>query len=318
MKIEMRTGNSALLAIVLLSWMALADAKPSRNGEEALLVVPALTEGVAGPGKRVRVTPPEYVGTDVHYSLYLPANWRRDAHYPVIVEYTGNYYPASGSSGEVQDANLGYGLSAGKFIWVVLPFVSKDGKHNEISWWGDEAATVAYCKRNVPRLCEEYGGDPARVFLCGFSRGAIAVNYIGLYDDEIAKLWRGFITHDHYDGAKEWKGTTWGSPLDFYRQKARERLQRLQGRSVLVMQKGSAEPIRRYLGALTNVADFTFLDVPIDALFPVIPNKYIVHSHTDKWPLFDCECADRARTWLREHAGPDKSGKNKNERELHE
>ena len=50
------------------------------------------------------------------------------------------------------------------------------------------------------------------VILCGFSRGAIGVNYIGLHDDQIAALWAGFITHDHYDGVLEWKGQAWGSP----------------------------------------------------------------------------------------------------------
>ena len=95
----------------------------------------------------------------------------------------------------------------------MLPFVSPDGLRNQRTWWGDVRATVAYAKRAVARTCEQFGGDPNRVVLCGFSRGAIAVNYIGLHDEEIAGLWRGFFTHDHYDGVREWKGTRWGSPL---------------------------------------------------------------------------------------------------------
>jgi hypothetical protein len=39
----------------------------------------------------------------------------------VIVEYTGNKFPLGKGSGEVKDANLGYGMSGGRqFIWITL------------------------------------------------------------------------------------------------------------------------------------------------------------------------------------------------------
>ena len=66
---------------------------------------------------------------------------------------------------------------------------------NENLWFGDINATVSYAKTNIPRICREYGGDCSKVLLCGFSRGAVAVSFIGLYDDEIAKLWTGFYAH---------------------------------------------------------------------------------------------------------------------------
>ena len=69
-------------------------------------------------------------------------------------------------------------------------------------WWGDREATIQYCKDNLPRICEEFGGDISNIFICGFSRGAIACSYIGLADDEIASFWKGMITHDHFDGQK--------------------------------------------------------------------------------------------------------------------
>ncbi len=86
---------------------------------------------------------------------------------------------------------------------------------------------MAYAKKNVPRICEEFSGDPEAVVVCGFSRGAIGVNFIGLHDEEIAKLWCGFLTHDHYDGVREWRGTDWGTPLVDYRAGAAERLRRI-------------------------------------------------------------------------------------------
>ena len=80
---------------------------------------PMLVGEMPTAGRRVAVTPPEYAGTQVHHSLWLPADWspdwrRQNRNWPVIVEYTGNLSPAHGSTGRVQDAGLGYGLSAGR------------------------------------------------------------------------------------------------------------------------------------------------------------------------------------------------------------
>lgn len=175
---------------------------------EEILELPPVADSPTA-GKRTLITSPEYHGTKVRHQLYLPPDWdpewkEKGLSWPVIAEYTGNFYPASGSTGEVDGAALGYGHSGGKYIWVVLPCISEDHKKNELTWWGDEKATVNYPKKNIPRICEEFGGDPSRVLLCGFSRGAVAVNYIGLNDDEIASLWCGFAAHDGYDGQMEW------------------------------------------------------------------------------------------------------------------
>jgi len=272
------------------------------------LRLPVLENGVASAGKRVAVVPTEYEGTSVHHILYLPTDWdpewsKKGRSWPVIVEYTGNKYPTSGSSGEVEGAALGYGLSGGKYIWAVFPFVAKDHNHNEVTWWGDEQATVEYAKRNVPRICREFGGDSSRVFLCGFSRGAIAVNYIGLFDDEIARLWCGFITHDHYDGVREWKGTAWGSPLSDYRARAIQRLNRLNGRPVLICQNGGTRDVEDYLSDYKNLAIFTFLDVPVTKIFPQIPNALVMHSHTDRWMFVDSRERRQAWKWMEKVSG---------------
>ena len=268
------------------------------------LQLPPLETGSASPGKRVAVVSTEYEGTGVHHLLYLPKdwepNWKRNGQsWPVIVEYTGNRFPTSGSTGEVEGAALGFGLSGGKFIWAVFPFVAEDHKHNEVTWWGDEQATVEYAKRNVPRICSEFGGDSSRVFLCGFSRGAIAVNYIGLYDDEIARLWCGFISHDHYDGVKEWKGTAWGSPLADYRASAIQRLNRLQGRPVLICQNGGTRDIEEHLADYKNLAEFTFLNVPVKKMFPQIPNELMIHPHTDRWLFVDSKERKQVWKWMK-------------------
>ena len=81
------------------------------------LVSPVMTSELPAAGKRVKQVSPEFKGTDVYHALYLPVNWKRGNKYPVIVEYTGNKYAACGSSGEVKDANLAYGLSGGKALF---------------------------------------------------------------------------------------------------------------------------------------------------------------------------------------------------------
>jgi hypothetical protein len=227
------------------------------------------------------------VGTEVYHALYLPTNWNPGGSYPVIVEYTGNLHPPSGSTGEVKDANLGYGLSGGRdYIWVSMPCIEQGGKKNAVQWWGDREATIAYCKKNVPRILKEFGGDAERVLICGFSRGAIAASYIGLADDEIAGYWVGMFTHDHFDG-----DTPWGYP-ESDRPSALVRLARLKGRPVLV--GGGAND---FLRGHPQPAEFTYLRPPIEKLFD-IPEGKVIHPHTDLWMHRASPYRDKARAWL--------------------
>jgi len=267
--------------------------------------LPKLTIGPPTPGHRVAVTPPEFEGTKVFHTTYLPPNWNPEGPpLPVIFEYTGNFHPNSGSTGKVEDAGLGFGLSGGRYIWVSLPYVNKDHTANEVTWWGDEAATIAYAKLNVPRIIEEFGADPNCVFLCGFSRGAIGVNYIGLHDDEVSKLWTAFITHDHFDGAKEWKGTTWGAPLEKYRSKAKERLNRVGDRPYLVSQNGANRTTEEYLRTTfldleeSDPGNFTFHYIKTSEIFGEFPNRFAKAAHTDRWLLKPSKYRQSTWAWM--------------------
>lgn len=256
------------------------------------LITPAMTNDEPGPGKRVRQVTPEYQGTDVHHALYLPLDWKPGAKFPVIVEYTGNKWAPGKSTGKVEDANLGYGMSGGQgFIWVAMPYVEKGRKTNAVTWWGDRQATVDYCKVNLPRICEEFGGDLDNVFICGFSRGAIGTSYIGLADDEIASFWKGVFTHDHFDGEKEWEYA------DSDRASALARLVRLKGRPVLVCGTKATRIRDQYLKAHLELARFTFLDVPTDQIFN-IPEGVVAHTHTDLWMHKESEYRKQARAWI--------------------
>ena len=265
------------------------------------LVTPKMVDDSPAAGKRVRQVAPEYAGTDVYHSLYLPTDWKPKGQYPVIVEYTGNRFPTSGSTGKVKDANLGFGLSGGKqFIWVVMPYIAKNHRNNETLWWGDLTATVDYCKTNLPRICDRFGGDRDNVFICGFSRGAIAMSYIGLADDEIAKMWKAFIAHDHFDGERKWVYD------DSDRTSALRRLRRLNGRPVLVSGTKASDVRRNFLEQRLDLAQFTFLDVPTDKIFQ-IPEGPFVHPHMDLWMHRDSEYRKRARAWLAKVSSEDKS-----------
>ena len=257
------------------------------------LVTPAMTTSEPGPGRRVRQVAPEYEGADVYHALYLPVDWKPGGKYPVIVEYTGNKWPPCGSTGEVRDANLGYGMSGGRgFIWVSMPYIEEGRKENAVTWWGDREATVDYCKLIVPRICREFGGDPDNVFICGFSRGSIAASYIGLADDEIASLWKGMFTHDHFDGERKW-----GYP-ESDRASALKRLARLKGRPALVGGQGATRIRETYLQDHLDLASFTFLDVPVKEIFD-IPEGRVTHPHTDLWMHRDSKYRRQARGWIR-------------------
>lgn len=251
------------------------------------LVTPEMTDQQPAAGKRVRQTAPEYKETDVYHALYLPVDWKPGGKFPVMVEYTGNRFPTSGSTGQVKDANLGYGLTGGKdFIWVSMPYIEKGRQKNALNWWGDRQATIDYCKTNLPRICKEFDGDPQNIFLCGFSRGAIACGYIGLADDKIAKLWKGIIAHDHFDGQRRW-----GYAEDD-RESALKRLARLNGRPVLVCGIGN-DVLKDHL----DLAKFTFLKVPVKEIFN-IPEGKVIHPHTDLWMHRESQYRDKARQWL--------------------
>lgn len=261
------------------------------------LYVPGLMEDEPGAGKRVKLslfpeTPPVV--------LYLPPDWSSEKKFPVIIELAGNgnFKNAYGdnSTGLPEDSRFGYGLSGGKgFIWVCVPFLNQAGNAITHTWWGDAPerrpdSTVAFIKRVVPAVCERFSGNSERVILCGFSRGAIAVNAIGLHDDEIAAMWRGFVCYSHYDGVHE------GWPFaGADATSAKERLERLKGRPQLICHESNGGKLslaatQRYLRDSGVTGDFTFLETGF-------------RNHNDAWVLRPSVARLAAREWLSRVAG---------------
>lgn len=211
------TACSFLLAVGVSS----VDVFGAENPPDVLSIPPdlenpSIVSGNPAPGRLVLQSLPAYAGTEVGHALYLPTDWVKGKSFPVIIEYQGN-------TRRVKDGGwLGYGLCGGRgFIWAVLPYVGRDHKADTNWWWGDLEATVDYAKAAVPAICRQWGGDPKNVVLVGHSRGAIACNYIGLHDAQIAKLWRAMIPVSHYDDGHPWGMTAAEKAL------APERLRRL-------------------------------------------------------------------------------------------
>lgn len=250
---------------------------------EADLAAPAVFDGVPSPGRRVRTLCPQWPDGP-HHLVSLPTNWEPGARFPVIVELPGNggYENQLGDAceGTVEGCNLGYGLSAGRdYLWLVVPFVSAEGEA-AAHWWGDEDASQRYLLAALDQVIAKWGGDPERVLLCGFSRGAIACNYLGLREDEVASRWSALFCHSHYDGVRE------GWPYaGADRAAARVRLARLGERPQWISHEQSVEETRAYLAEACPGGHFTWGVLP----FP---------NHSDGWVLRPLALRERARRWL--------------------
>ncbi|MCB1085741.1 MAG: hypothetical protein KDM63_01740 [Verrucomicrobiae bacterium] len=297
--------SSGLVALLLPMWAHSTAAQspdaPDISTVAPDLVVPEVANAAPEAGKRVYYRLPGDPETVPPMVLYLPADWTPEKRMPVLCEFAGNgnFRNAFGdvSTGRPEGSRLGFGLSGGKgFIWVCLPFLNDAGDGLAITWWGDKPgfrpdATVACAKRAIPAICAAFSGDPGRVILCGFSRGAIACNAIGLHDDEIARLWRGFFCYSHYDGVRE----GWPFP-GADRDSALTRLRRLGNRPQFLCQENSPsagvnlDATRRYLEQTGIAGDFTFTETGF-------------RNHNDAWLLRPSPAREAARQWLARVAG---------------
>lgn len=281
---------------------ASAQEVPDIRTVEPDLVVPAMVEDDPGPGRRVKQTTAGWEDTQVYHALYLPVDWQPGKRYPVIVEYAGNgpFTSPYGdvSTGKVEGSCMGYGISGGKgVIWVCMPYLDNAGAANVTMWWGSGGwrgkrseykvqPTIDYCMATVKMICEQYGGDSTNVFIAGFSRGSIACNYIGLHNDEIASLWRGFICYANYDGLH----ALWPYP-GAGRASAAKRLQRLGQRPQFICQevarkaKSALSVTRAYLRQACPDGKFTFELIPF-------------RNHNDAWTLRDIPARRALRKWF--------------------
>ena len=190
------------------------------------LEVPVVSEDPPAPGSRVRFRLPDPGGDKVHAILGLPEDWEPGRLWPVIVEYPGNLFFTGDcfSTGLPEQCVIGYGITRGRgAITLGLPFVLPENQGIAEHGWGDPDVTADHALRFVEEVCRRYGGDRSNLVLTGFSRGAIACGYIGLRNERIAPLWKGFHACQHYDG-DGWNGASLEGAL--------ERAKRFRGRKV--------------------------------------------------------------------------------------
>jgi lysophospholipase L1-like esterase len=256
------------------------------------LVPPDVTVGSPAPGRRVIQTATGFE-SPVQHVLYLPTNHGGNRKWPIIVEWTGNgpYRNEHGdvSTGMPKHGLLGYGLAGSHgAICLSLPLLSEDGKQIVTQWWGnspthDPSASIRYLKQAIADTCEKHGGDPSRVILVGFSRGAIAVNAVGLANDEAAGLWKAAVCFSHYDGVREWPYT--GNDPE----SALKRLQRLGQKPQFIVSESASqlEATRAHLTQSGVPGQFTFATTGFV-------------NHSDRWALRPSPARQQIRDWLKQ------------------
>jgi hypothetical protein len=244
-------GGTHGTMIDVLRVRATGQGPAERHDFPGRLVVPTVTEGLPGPGKRVYMT---LAGSRVRYVLYLPADWNPDDRFPIIAEYSGNifYFKNTYSTGKADQGNIGYGMSKGSgAIWVNLPFISLDRTREQLDGFGNLDATAEYARKVVHEVVEKYSGDPGAVFLTGFSRGGAACGFIGLRNKDVADVWLGFHSVGGGDGAG-WFGSEMPGAI--------ERGGRMKGRSSFIT---DGAPWQDVLARLKQ--PFTYMDSGIGA-----------------------------------------------------
>ena len=243
------------------------------------LELPAVEDAAPAAGRRVRHRLAIDTGTGIHSLLHLPDDWepgRRDA-YPLIVELPGNIFfvPGCYSPGRPEQCVIGYGMTRGRgAIWLAVPFIDRSGGTIVENGWGDPDDAAEYLRLLVADVCDRFGGDPGNVVLTGFSRGAIACGYIGLRDDRVAPLWKGFHCCQHHDG-DGWSGATLAGAV--------ERGRRFRGAAVFHTDNaaGPVAPVTEAMGVPA-----TFVQSGLGA-------------HSSVMFLDDRESTERLRGWFR-------------------
>ena len=227
-QVQIMLGSPRITKAVSLEVRSLAarGEAPEWKRPAGRIDVPVVEGPAPSPGERVRYRLPGDETTDIYSVLNLPEDWQPGKKYPVIVEFPGNIYfaPACYSTGLPEQCVIGYGMTKGKgAICLGMPFVDRTAGRIIENGWGNADDTADYVMRMVAEVCAKFGGDPGNVVLTGFSRGAIACGYIGLRNDRIAALWKGFHACQHYDG-DGWNGATLPGAL--------ERAARFRGKAV--------------------------------------------------------------------------------------
>lgn len=207
-------------AAVDIAGLVATGTVPAWKRPAGRIELPPIEDCPPAAGRRVRYRPAEGAPPGTACLLHLPEDWKAGGRYPVIVEYPGNIFFVAGcySTGLPEQCSIGYGITQGRgAIWLSMPFIDGRKAAAVEDGWGNPDDTADFCVAAVHEVCARFGGDPRNVVLTGFSRGAIACGFIGLRNDRIAPIWKGFHLCQHFDG-DGWNGATLPGALDRARQ----------------------------------------------------------------------------------------------------
>lgn len=244
----MVVGAKQPIDLSVLNLRSVGDIEPFQKPLDRLNV-PEVSEGMPEPGQPVRYRLEGEESSRIYSILHLPTDWKIGKRFPLVVEYPGNIYftPDSYSTGRPDQCIIGYGMTRGAgAICLSLPFIDSATESIAEHGWGDPDATADYCLRAVEEVVRKFGADRNNIVLTGFSRGGLACGFIGLRNDRIAGLWKGFHACQHYDG-DGWQGATMESALI--------RAERFRGRS-LFMTDNSEQAFRPVVEKMNTEAVF--------------------------------------------------------------
>ena len=258
--------------------LAARGEEPPWSPPQARVPVPAVTDDEPAPGRRVRYRLAGDPAGGPYAVLQLPEDWRPGVSLPLVVEYPGNIFfvPGCYSTGLPEQCVIGPGLTRGRgAICLALPFVDRAAGLIAEGGWGVPDDTASYAVALVEQVCREFGADRSNIVLTGFSRGALACGFIGLRDDRIAGLWKGFHACQHYDG-DGWNGATQAGAL--------ERARRFRGRAVFQTDnpRGKFQPVMDAMGV------------------PVTWAESGLGAHATAMFLDDRPSTEQLRRWFRE------------------
>jgi lysophospholipase L1-like esterase len=255
-----------------------------------------LTWEAPATGKRSLIRAPGYEQTEAYHVVSLPTDWQSGRKYPIYVEWTGNggYADPCGeqTNGRPESGRLAIGLAGNDGAIVVqLPYLNAAGTANVATWWGSSPehrpdSTLKYATAALDEVIAKWGGDPQRIVLVGFSRGAIAVNALGLANDDIAPRWKAMVAFSHYDGVRTWPFA------DSARASAIERLKRLGDRPQFIV----SEP-------MPNGSGLEATEAYLREQAPQAPREFLpsgFRDHSDGWALRPGATRDRIRERLAE------------------
>jgi predicted esterase len=259
-------------------------------------VRPIVSDGKPSPGLRVRVNPREYAGEPVYYTLYLPTEWTPSKKWPLVVEFPGNRYhvPEEGIyPGTVEECRMGFDLTRGVgSVWLTISPISYkcSPRVNAPVWWGGagpedpegQKIALVHLKLALARTIPAYSIDPKKVVGVGFSRGAVALGYLGLADDEIARVWAGFWAHSQFDG------------VGFTSDPTGARLKRLGKRPVMLTwgEQDSGRANSEKARGILKAAGVPVTDRMINGI-----------AHTDAWPDQQVSELPFVRSWYHQVVG---------------